>query len=157
MRTLRIGEVNGARQHGPWLFFIIIICLLLLFFLVLRWRLIDADVDSYFSIYLLPTSRGMNKPLLPKAISLHGRQPTFTRTSLFCHSCREFKHESRDTAGHRCSTSLTVSCLYFPPPKNMTSFCRLAIKTDYFHPLLLVGFNKPGVLVMSTVWNHLCK
>lgn len=58
-------------------------CLFLVFILVLRWRLIDADFDSYFCIYLFPTSRGMSKPLLPKAISLPGRQPTFTRTSLF--------------------------------------------------------------------------
>lgn len=59
MRTLRIGEVNGARQvHGPWQGF----------FLIWRWRMIDADLNSYFCIYLF-LSRGISKPLLPKAIT----------------------------------------------------------------------------------------
>lgn len=40
-----------------------------------------------------------------------GRKPTFKRTSLFCHSC-EIKHLTRRTTCHRCSTKLTVSCLF---------------------------------------------
>lgn len=59
MRTLRasiLGEINGARQvHGPCQFS--------------RWQMVDTDFYSYFCIYLFSLCRGMNEPLLPKAIT----------------------------------------------------------------------------------------
>lgn len=63
-------------------------------FFIWRWRMIDADLNSYFCIYLF-LSRGMSKPLLPKAITA-GAQACILRGRHFFAIPAENKHESRD-------------------------------------------------------------